>query len=67
MGRIRIDKLEHITNIVGQKWTVLRPNFFKKNARWIITFDDGNISDYEIAFPLLIKKNSTAFYYRRQD
>ena len=60
---VSIDKLEHITNIVGQKWTVLRPNFFKKNARWIITFDDGNISDYEIAFPLLIKKKIQATFF----
>lgn len=34
-----------------------------RDPRWMLTFDDGNISDYEIVFPLLMEKNIKATFF----
>lgn len=30
---------------------------------WVLTFDDGNISDYEVVFPLLLESNVKALFF----
>ena len=36
----------------------------KRKYKYIFTFDDGNLSDYQLAMPLIIKKkNKINFFY----
>ena len=60
---VREDTLENIIDIVGDRWAVLGSDLENKNPRWVITFDDGNFSDYEIVFPKLIEKNIKATFF----
>lgn len=52
-----------ILDHVGQRWAVFRPDGRGENARWMLTFDDGYLSDYEIVFPLLVERNIQATFF----
>lgn len=45
--------LKKILFLIGDDWFVLNNNNEKMSLKWMITFDDGFASDYEIVFPLL--------------
>ena len=34
-----------------------------KNENWLLTFDDGYVSDYKIVLPLLVKFNAKALFF----
>jgi peptidoglycan/xylan/chitin deacetylase (PgdA/CDA1 family) len=48
---------------IGQRWAVFRPGGRGENARWMLTFDDGYLSDYELVFPLLVERNIQATFF----
>ena len=57
------DEFRKLLDFIGHRWAVFRPDGRGQDARWMLTFDDGNISDYEIVFPLLIEKSIKASFF----
>lgn len=55
-------EFKKLLDFVGHRWAVFRPDG-REEARWMITFDDGNISDYDIVFPALIERNMQATFF----
>lgn len=37
--------------------------FQDRKINWLLTFDDGNASDYDIVFPMLLEANMTATFF----
>jgi peptidoglycan/xylan/chitin deacetylase (PgdA/CDA1 family) len=60
---VREKQLIEILNWVGERWATLSPKQTSDNARWLITFDDGYSSDYEIVFPLLQEYEMSATFF----
>lgn len=57
------NELRKLLDFIDHRWAVFRPNDKGENARWMLTFDDGNISDYEIVFPMMIERNIRATFF----
>lgn len=59
---VHIDILNKILNIMNcDSPTSL--NFSQKKYKLLLTFDDGNLSDYDIVFPRLLEKNLNATFF----
>ena len=60
---VQVDTFRIITNLCKGR-TVL-PNSMSQGADrcWLISFDDGHISDFEFAFPLLIENDCQAVFF----
>jgi peptidoglycan/xylan/chitin deacetylase (PgdA/CDA1 family) len=52
-----------LLDFIGDRWIVPHLNWSTEEPRWMLTFDDGNISDYEVVFPLLIEKKIKATFF----
>lgn len=52
-----------LLDFIGDRWAVFQPDICLPHARWMLTFDDGNISDYDVAFRLLIEKKIKATFF----
>jgi peptidoglycan/xylan/chitin deacetylase (PgdA/CDA1 family) len=57
------DYFENFLDIIGKNHVVFRPNGKLDGTGWCITFDDGNISDYDIAYPILKSKGIRATFF----
>ncbi len=57
------DRLKEIISHITGCWTVFEKDCVINDARWMLTFDDGNLSDYEIAFPLLLDAGVSAVFF----
>ena len=52
-----------MVDVVGSSWvTVDKKNVDQLNG-WCLTFDDGNLSDYEIAYPILSERGVGAIFF----
>jgi peptidoglycan/xylan/chitin deacetylase (PgdA/CDA1 family) len=56
-------RLREIITHIGELWAVFSDDGVMGNARWMLTFDDGCASDYEIAFPLLLEAGIAATFF----
>ena len=52
-----------IIEYVVIKSSVSDSNIIDKKSKCLITFDDGNISDYDIVFPILMEKGVEAIFF----
>ncbi len=57
------NELRKLLDFIGHRWAVFRPDGRGQKACWLLTFDDGNISDYDIVFPLLLEKSIRATFF----
>lgn len=57
------NELRMLLDFIGRRWAVFSPGGLGQDARWMLTFDDGNISDYDIVFPLLIERSIRATFF----
>jgi peptidoglycan/xylan/chitin deacetylase (PgdA/CDA1 family) len=55
--------LNQILDFIGDRWVVLNSNTTANSRCWMLTFDDGHTSDYEVVFPLLIDKKVKATFF----
>lgn len=60
---VRYEHLEGIVHHIGQRWTLINDEAPRENARWLLTFDDGYASDYDVVFPLLSEKGLCATFF----
>lgn len=60
---VREDEFRKMLDFIGHCWAVFRPGGRGQNARWMLTFDDGYLSDYDIVFPLLAARNIQATFF----
>lgn len=60
---VRKDDLCKILNYIKHRPDHLGNNLASLDYGWLMTFDDGNVSDYEIVFPLLMNLNIKAFFF----
>lgn len=60
---VREEEFRKIVDYVQRRWAVFRPDGRGDRARWMLTFDDGYLSDYEIVFPLLVERNIQATFF----
>ena len=56
-------RLQAIIAHIGQYWAVFSNHGVMNRARWMLTFDDGSASDYEIVFPLLCEAGISATFF----
>lgn len=56
-------RLTEIIAYIGEDWAVFDNDGVIDFARWMLTFDDGNASDYEIVFPLLREAGISATFF----
>uniref|UniRef100_UPI004047B413 polysaccharide deacetylase family protein n=1 Tax=Shewanella sp. TaxID=50422 RepID=UPI004047B413 len=56
-------ELRKLLDFIDCRWAVFRSGGRGPEARWMLTFDDGNISDYDIVFPLLIERSIRATFF----
>jgi peptidoglycan/xylan/chitin deacetylase (PgdA/CDA1 family) len=61
---IRLETLRHVVELIGPNWAVpcQGQSTLIRNG-WMLTFDDGNASDYEIVYPLLAENNIRATFF----
>ena len=52
-----------LIELIGDRWIVPQSDAIEKNSGWMLTFDDGNISDYELVLPLLLEKKIKATFF----
>jgi len=57
------NEFRELLDFISHRWAVFRPDVRGQEARWLLTFDDGNASDYEVVFPLLIEKRIKATFF----
>lgn len=60
---VRQDEFRSLIDFIGQRCVGLPLSKDKPDARWLLTFDDGYISDYDFVFPLLAERNINAFFF----
>lgn len=60
---VREAEFRKILDYIGQRWAVFRPDGHGEDPRWMLTFDDGCLSDYEVVFPLLVERNIQATFF----
>lgn len=60
---VRTNEFYRLIDYIGDRWTLPQVNLTEETPSWMLTFDDGNISDYEIVFPLLIEKQIKATFF----
>ncbi len=60
---VRKTELSRLLNYVHNRAAVFGDDRCPNEARWLITFDDGNASDYEIVFPLLLSTKISATFF----
>lgn len=60
---VRVEQFRQIVDKIGSRWAVFREDNVMDQARWMLTFDDGNASDYEIVFPLLQEARASATFF----
>ena len=48
---------------IGDRWIIPQMGDTRNNSGWVLTFDDGNLSDYELVFPLLLEKEIKATFF----
>jgi len=62
-GDVHVDILLEMVLRIKDRWAVLHDNGVPDTAGWILTFDDGYLSDYEIVFPLLLEYGVSATFF----
>ena len=60
---VQEEKFKHILELIGNQWLVSPDDKPVHNENWIVTFDDGLESDYNIVYPLLLKKKIKAIFF----
>jgi peptidoglycan/xylan/chitin deacetylase (PgdA/CDA1 family) len=60
---VREERLREIVDYIDGRWAVFDGGHVKDGARWMLTFDDGHVSDYEIVFPLLQEYGMSATFF----
>lgn len=60
---VHVGRLRNIVGHVSTRWAVFRAGGVAERARWMLTFDDGHSSDYEIVFPLLCEYGVSATFF----
>lgn len=64
---IDISTLDFIAKSVGENWVTLEnnniPNAISKKRSWLLTFDDGYLSDYQVVYPLLQSHGIMATFF----
>ncbi|GAB3446333.1 polysaccharide deacetylase family protein [Massilia solisilvae] len=57
------EQFRRMLDFIGERWAVFRPGGSGRDPRWMLTFDDGYLSDYDIVFPLLVERNIQATFF----
>lgn len=52
-----------MVDIVGSQWTSIDGKTINKKKGWCLTFDDGNLSDFETVFPILKERGVNATFF----
>lgn len=60
---VHLSVLCKLIEFIGDRWIVPKLDAIEKKSGWILTFDDGNISDYEFVVPLLLEKEIKATFF----
>lgn len=60
---VSVDTFSKIIDFIGNRWAVFAPDGLGDNAKWMLTFDDGYLSDYDIVFPLLVERGIKATFF----
>lgn len=60
---LSVSDLIKILDFIHNRWVVFSSLNQIKSMNWMLTFDDGNISDYDIVFPLLKEKGMKATFF----
>lgn len=60
---VQICLLRKIVQHISSRATTFREHGQLGQNRWLLTFDDGNASDYELVFPFLLESNMSATFF----
>tara|TARA_B100000780_G_C21118685_1_gene452889 strand:+ start:1261 stop:2025 length:765 start_codon:yes stop_codon:yes gene_type:complete len=60
---VNTKNFNRVLDLIGENHAVFRPNNRIDGHGWCITFDDGNVSDYEVAYPILKSRNIKATFF----
>jgi len=60
---VRVSNLERILDTISNQWITFSTRGDAEEGGWLLTFDDGNVSDYEIVHPRLIERGQRAVFF----
>ena len=60
---VNANELRILLDFIDRRCATFKTGGQGQDARWILTFDDGNLSDYDIVFPLLIERKMSATFF----
>ena len=52
-----------MVDIVGSQWVSIDEKTINKEKGWCLTFDDGNVSDFETVYPVLKERGVNATFF----